>query len=149
MPRRTTAAAPPHDGGAPETVFYDGECGLCHSTVRWLLRADASGERFRFAPLGGQRFGEVFDASACASLPDSLVVQTHDGRTLVQAAAIAHLLLRLGGGWGRLGLVVRATPTFIGDGLYKLVARARKRLFQRPATTCPRLPPELACRVDR
>ena len=148
MPSRGTSAHPPHDGGSPTTVFYDGECGLCHHTVRWLLRADASGERFRFAPLGGQRFGEVFDASASAKLPDSLVVQTGDGRILVRSAAVAHLLRQLGGGWGRLGLVVHTTPAFIGDGLYRLVAHVRKHLFQRPATACPLLPPDLARRID-
>ena len=131
------------------SVFYDGECGLCQHSVRWLLRADATGEHFRFAPLGGQRFSEVFGAEQQARLPDSLVIRTAQAQTLVRAAAVAHLLQRLGGVWGLLGRMLDTLPRFLADGLYGLVARCRKHLFKRPPNACPSGPPEWARRFDR
>ena len=149
--------APPHSQPPQDTrpasstldlVFFDGACGLCHHTVRWLLLADAAGEHFRFAPLGGQRFEQLFDPGQRQHLPDSLVVRTARGRILVRAAAVAHLLQRLGGFRGLLGRGLGALPTIVGDSLYGLVARSRKHLFRRPPSTCPQVPPELAQRFD-
>ena len=38
-----------------ETLFYDGQCGLCHRAVRFLLAEDrAPGGAFRFAPLAAR-----------------------------------------------------------------------------------------------
>src|SRR5262249_20173935 len=41
----------PLRSAATETIFYDGGCGLCHRTVRFVLSEDASGCTFNFAPL--------------------------------------------------------------------------------------------------
>ncbi|HEY8944686.1 MAG TPA: hypothetical protein VIM73_10510, partial [Polyangiaceae bacterium] len=35
---------------APERVYYDGQCGLCHGAVRLLLAEDRDGSAFRFSP---------------------------------------------------------------------------------------------------
>ena len=39
--------------GGRHVVFYDGVCGLCDRTVRFLLRRDRR-DRLRFAPLQGE-----------------------------------------------------------------------------------------------
>ncbi|MEZ6020031.1 MAG: DCC1-like thiol-disulfide oxidoreductase family protein [Planctomycetota bacterium] len=39
---------------SPDLVLYDGECGLCHGAVRFLLAEDTTA-RFRLAPLQGRR----------------------------------------------------------------------------------------------
>ena len=38
---------------APETIFYDGGCGLCHRFVRFVIKRDPDGTLFRYAPLEG------------------------------------------------------------------------------------------------
>ncbi len=40
-----------------DRIYYEGHCGLCHLTVRFVLRSDRRGdESFRFAPhQGGAR----------------------------------------------------------------------------------------------
>src|ERR1041385_7423246 len=82
----------------PETLFYDGHCGLCHRSVRFLLRRDPGGRAFRFAPLQGRTFQDAVSPDRRAGLPDSMVLKTADGRLLLKSDAWLHILRRLGGG---------------------------------------------------
>ena len=75
-----------------------------------------------------------------ASLPDSLVLRTADGRLLVRSAAVGEGL-RLAGGAGRaLAAAMRVVPVPLADGVYDVVARARKTLFRKPESACPVVP---------
>ena len=131
-----------------ERVFYDGDCGMCHGAVRFILARDVTGEAFRFAALGGETYLRAIDASTRATLPDSLVVQCMDGRVLVRAAGVLHILARLGGRWRMLAGLLRAVPRPLADLLYDFIARVRKRLFRRPTGVCPVIAPELRKRFD-
>ena len=53
-------------------LFYDGECGLCHAAVRFVLAEDRDGQGFRFAPLASESFARLAPAELRATLPDSL-----------------------------------------------------------------------------
>ncbi len=128
---------------AQDQVFYDGGCGLCHRSVKWLLARDLDGTRFRYAPLGGATFLAQFDPASRAGLPDSIVVRTADGRTLVRSRAALHLAERVGGGWAVLARVLGILPTWLLDLGYDAIARVRSHLFARPEGACPLLPPEL------
>jgi predicted DCC family thiol-disulfide oxidoreductase YuxK len=126
-----------------DLVFYDGHCGLCHGTVRFLSARDADGSRFRFAPLQGEEIRRRIPENERGSLPDSIVVLDTAGRLLVRSDAVLHALGRVGGGWTVLAGVLRIVPRALRDPVYDLVARVRKRLFRRPDDVCPILPPEL------
>ena len=41
---------------APERLFYDGSCALCHWAVRFVLARDREGRAFRFAPLDSDAY---------------------------------------------------------------------------------------------
>lgn len=131
-----------------ETVFYDGTCGLCHRAVKFLLRADREGTRFRFAPLGGETFRTLIPDAKKEGLPDSIVLRAEDGRLLVKSAALLHALERLGGRWRALAALLRALPGPIRDAFYDVVALVRLRLFVRPTDACPVVPPSLQGRFD-
>lgn len=120
-----------------DTVFYDGECALCHATVRFFVRRDPGGLRFSFAPLGGDAFRRLIPAEEEAPRPDSVVVRTADGHVLVQSAAVAHLLRRLDGSWSAVGKGLSRVPSGLADGGYALIARLRRHLFGRPSDWCP------------
>jgi predicted DCC family thiol-disulfide oxidoreductase YuxK len=122
-----------------ETIFYDGDCGLCHRSVRFVLAVDRKGEAFRFAPLGGAAFRERVPAAERSGLPDSVVVQTADRRLLVRSAAALHVLRRLGGPWRLAAAVIGFVPRPLLDWLYDRVASVRLRLFRPPADVCPAL----------
>jgi|CXWL01.1.fsa_nt_gi predicted DCC family thiol-disulfide oxidoreductase YuxK len=131
-----------------ERLFYDGHCGLCHRSVLFVLRHDPDGSLFRFAPLGGETFLATLPEESRAGLPDSIVVHTGDGRLLVRSRAAAHVLRRLGGGWKLLGTLLRLVPSPLADFGYDLVARLRRRLFERPVDACPLVPPNLRPRFE-
>lgn len=126
-----------------DLLFYDGHCGLCHGTVRFLLAADREGARFDFAPLQGRTFQERVPEEKRRQLPDSLVFLTADGNLLVKSQAVLHILTSLGGGWRLLGAVGGLLPRAMRDGLYDVVARVRHRFFAKPADVCPVVPPAL------
>ncbi len=123
-------------------LFYDGGCGLCHLSVRLLLRLDRRG-RLRFAPLGGETFTAALAGRAPSPLPDSLVLLTPDGVLRVRSAAVRQALRLLGRPWSGLAAVARLLPRALADALYDGIARLRHRLFAPPAESCPRVPPTL------
>ena len=133
---------------APDTVFYDGGCALCHRSVRFLVARDRDGSRFRFAALGGPAFRRLVPEGQRADLPDSLVVLTADGTLLLRSAAVIHILERIGGAWRLPGKLLAVVPQPMRDLGYDTMARVRYRLFGRPADACPVTPPELRARFE-
>jgi predicted DCC family thiol-disulfide oxidoreductase YuxK len=128
-------------------VFYDGDCGFCHRSVRFLAEHDRAGA-FRFAPLGGPTFLGLVPEAQRASLPDTLVIHTADGRVLVQSAAALHCLRRLGGGFRVLARLGALVPRALLDAGYAAFARNRQRWFARPQHACPVPPGALRARLD-
>jgi len=135
-------------GSVPETLFYDGTCGLCHHSVRFVLAEDPEGRRFRFATLQGRRYRSAIDESRRRDLPDSLVLLEDGGRVLTRSQAVRHALLRLGGYWTVVGWIGGLVPTPLGDAAYDLVAGVRHRLFARPPDACPVTPRHLRARFE-
>ena len=131
--------------GEPDLLFYDGGCGLCHRSVRFVAAADREGA-FHFAPLGGEAFRARVPPERRAALPDSIVVWRADGTLRVRSDAAIHILLRLGGGWSLLAAVLDAVPRRLRDAGYDFVARRRARWFRRPEDSCPLVPPRLRAR---
>src|SRR5262245_41100591 len=134
--------------GASERIYFDGECGLCHRWVLFVLRRERGRELFHFAPLQGPTFAAELPAAERAKFPDSIVVHAADGRWLVRSQAVLHVLARVGGAWGALAKLGGLVPRFLRDWCYDRVAAVRKRFFARPETACPLVPAELARRFD-
>jgi predicted DCC family thiol-disulfide oxidoreductase YuxK len=132
---------------AVDHVFYDGDCGFCHQSVRFLARHDRAGS-LRYAPLGGPTFLALVPASERAGLPDSLVVHAADGRVLVESEAMLHCLRRLGGGWRALAALLAVVPRPLRDPAYAAFARSRQRWFAPPADACPVPSGALRARFD-
>lgn len=131
-----------------ETLFYDGHCALCHSTVKFALKHDRSGNAFRFAPLQGETFKTQVPAELRGSLPDSIVIRTADGALLARSDATIHILRKLGGGWKSLAAILAVIPRPVRDGIYDLIARIRYRVFGTRVELCPLVPPAQRERFD-
>lgn len=138
----------------PARLFYDGDCGFCHRSVRFILAeelATPESLRLRFAALGGEAFHDCLDRHPelePASLPDSIVLELEDGTIRTRSAAALEIASRLGGFWRLLALVLARLPGALLDAAYDAIARVRKRLFASPKDACPILPPELRARFD-
>jgi predicted DCC family thiol-disulfide oxidoreductase YuxK len=130
--------------GTTDVVFFDGTCGLCHRGVRFFLAEDRAGSSFVFAPIGGARFSATLPDRT--GLPDSAIVRTAAGETLVRSSGMLHLMKRLGGIWRLVAVVGSIVPRLVRDAAYDLVASVRYRVFGRAKEACPLLPPDLGSR---
>jgi predicted DCC family thiol-disulfide oxidoreductase YuxK len=125
-----------------DIVFYDGHCGLCHWTVRFLLTEDSQAF-FRFAPLQSKLFEKAVAKERRRNLPDSIVLLTRDDKLLNYSSAVVYMLRRLGGVWRILGTLLWLMPRALRDAGYRAVANVRYKLFKKPEATCPLIPPQL------
>jgi predicted DCC family thiol-disulfide oxidoreductase YuxK len=113
-------------------LLYDGTCGLCSATVRFLLRRDKK-QLLRFASLEGDYGRSVLDTCPELEGVDSIVwsepaTADHPAHVLTRSAAALRIALYLGGAW-KLTLVFTVVPRSIRDWVYDLVARHRHRLM--------------------
>ena len=122
------------------TVFYDGQCGLCHRAVQFLLNRDPTGDKFRYAALQGETAATVLEP--LTTVPDSMVVHTRDKALLPQGDAALYLARALGGLWAVLGFVGHILPRFVRNLLYDAIAARRYRWFGQKDEMCPLLRPD-------
>lgn len=110
-------------------VFYDGNCGLCDASVRWILDHDRR-KRFRFAPLQGTTYASLDIDNKPTDLSSMIL---WDNNTLwTQSSAVIRVLWGLqgfGGVWGLLGCLGWCIPKLIRDWGYRYVAARRLRWF--------------------
>lgn len=109
-------------------VFFDGTCGLCSRSVRFLARMDRR-ERLLFAPLQGETAARL-QLAEHASLDNGTMVirRESDGRIFTHSDGVLEVCRALGGIW-HVAVILRAIPSFLRDALYRLIARNRIRWF--------------------
>ena len=115
-------------------VFFDGDCGLCHSFVRWVVQRDVD-EVFWFAPLEGETAKRLHTSEVTWPQDlDSIIIWTPtrpaDARAAWYSDGVFMVLAHLPRPWRWLG-VFRYVPRGLRDVVYRMVARARYRLFGR------------------
>jgi predicted DCC family thiol-disulfide oxidoreductase YuxK len=126
IPRRAPATT--------DRVLYDGSCGLCHGSVRFLIAEDVSGTSFVYVPQeGGGK---------------TIIVETAEGARWTRSAAVIHLMHRLGGLWRIFAYVLALVPRALRDAIYDFIARIRYRIFGKTKEACPLLPPDLRTRFQ-
>lgn len=128
-----TMTSPNGQALPPYLVLYDGECGLCQKTVRWLLQRDTAGA-LRFAPLQGKTSARLRNSGVPVpvNLDSVAFVLTIGGETRVldRSRAILKIceVIGLRPWWIRvLGIV----PRPFADAGYRLVAATRYVFFRR------------------
>ena len=119
------------------TIVFDAHCLLCSAWVRFLMRHDHCA-RLRFAAMQGIT-GQALLAQAGLQLSTLDTLLLHDGnRHWCHSAALLRILDALGWPW-RAAWLFWLIPAPLRDGLYRLLARNRYRLFGRSAHSL--LPP--------
>ena len=130
--------------GGKLLVIFDGHCGLCHRSVRWLLRRDRR-DRLRFAASESPQVAGLL-ARHEFSTPDSvlgprtiLVVSDLGGQrecVLLRSEAILALLRELPWPWPAIAAALGWIPRPLRDLGYRLNARWRYRIWGR-LESCP------------
>lgn len=122
-----------------QVMLYDGVCGLCAKSVRWILHHERD-HQIQFAPLQG-----ALAAAMRARFPEipeqlSTVVYIDGDRVHLRSKAFLHMTKHLRAPWRWLHWF-RWWPAFLGDIGYRIVASLRYRLFGK-ADTCEIPSPE-------
>lgn len=140
---REDPAVPKFDDSHP-IVFMDGECALCTSSARLIVRFDRVGE-FRICPMQAAT-GRAF-LTHYGLDPDDPVSWLYlvDGKAYESIDAMIRAGARLGGvGW--LLQPLRLLPRWLQDWLYRRIALNRIRLFGR-TSMCALPDPALRARL--
>jgi predicted DCC family thiol-disulfide oxidoreductase YuxK len=132
------------------TVYFDGVCGLCQSSVRLILQEDTRG-KLQFAPLQGETAAQQLSMPIRSQAPsnptnppdpapESLVLQ--DGPLLLRRSdAALQIAMYLGGVWSLLR-PLSWLPVPVRDAAYNWIAGNRYAWFGK-LEACP-LPPAWA-----
>ena len=120
-------------------VLYDGVCGLCNTSVQFLLKRDNK-DRLRFASLQSETAKHLLETFGVEEIDlNSIYVVTQpngaSSKVLRKGRAIANALYTLGGGW-RGVILSRILPGFIIDACYDFVAKRRYKWFGK-LESCP------------
>jgi predicted DCC family thiol-disulfide oxidoreductase YuxK len=107
-------------------VLYDGECGLCHRSVKFLIQRDNG--RLWYAPLQGETAAAL--RARHAEIPTTLesVVLVDAGRVFLRSKAFLYGAKYLTAPW-RWAYHLRWLPALVLDLGYRLVARIRYRVW--------------------
>lgn len=108
-------------------VLYDGVCGLCSKSVRFLLKRDRD-KVLTFAPLQGETAARL--RAEHPNIPQTLesVVLVDNGRAYLRSKAFLHVAKYLTRPW-RWGYYLRWLPGFLMDLPYRLVAALRYKIW--------------------
>ena len=110
-------------------VLYDGTCGLCHRSVKFLLRHERA-DTLMFAPLQGETAAAL--RAKHPEIPDNLdtVVFIEDDRVHLRSKAFLYVSHHLRAPW-RWGYAFRWFPAILLDLLYRVIAKLRYRVWGR------------------
>jgi predicted DCC family thiol-disulfide oxidoreductase YuxK len=110
-------------------LLYDGVCGLCARSVRWILRHERD-HAILFAPLQGETAQAM--RAKYPRIPDVLstvvLVEPARDRVHLRSKAFMHAATHLRAPWRWL-YAFRWIPGFLPDLGYRVVAALRYRLF--------------------
>ncbi len=113
-------------------VLYDGVCGFCDRSVRYLLDHDPEGN-LSFAPLQGETAADL--RARHAEIPedlDTVIFVEREGdeeRVYFRSKAFMRLARHTRGVPKVLSYLRFVLPAFIADIGYRLIAKVRYRIF--------------------
>ena len=124
--------SPPSRGDpdlAHPILLYDGQCPLCLTAVRFVLRHDRHAV-FRFCALQSELGRRLSHAGACDGESGESVLLYHRGRCVGFSEAALQTLGLLPAPWSWLA-VLRRVPSRLRDSVYRMIAQRRAAWFGR------------------
>ena len=111
-------------------IYYDGECGLCHLAVRFILRVDSK-SKFYFSPLSN------LDNNLKSM--DSIILKKGN-KVFYEGQAIIMIFEDLDNNWNYLAKVLKLFPVNVLDTAYRWVSRNRAKVSVKKVSSCPIVP---------
>ena len=111
-------------------IYYDGECGLCHFAVRFILRVDSK-SKFYFSPLSNLDDNLKFI--------DSIVLR-RGNQVFYEGQSIIMIFENIENNWSYLAKVLKLIPINVLDTAYRWVSRNRAKISKKKVSSCPIVP---------
>jgi predicted DCC family thiol-disulfide oxidoreductase YuxK len=125
-------------------VLFDGTCGFCEGSVRFIARRDRDGY-FRFAPSQWPQAQAALGARGLTREAARSLVLIEGDQVYLRSTASLRIAARLPWPW-RAARVLLWVPRPVRDLGYRVVAALRHRLAGR-SNACELPPPELRDRL--
>lgn len=111
------------------TVFYDGECAMCNSLIRFLLKYDKS-RSMRFISLQSQKAKMILkEHNILVDNADITTIYYLRSSTIKSlSSAMLSIFYDLGFPW-KLLIVFKIVPKNIRDNAYRFISKNRYRFF--------------------
>ena len=111
-------------------IYYDGECGLCHLAVKFILRVDSK-SKFYFSPLSN------LDNNLKSI--DSIILKKGN-KVFYEGQAIIMIFENIDNNWNYLAKVLKLFPVNVLDTAYRWVSRNRAKVSVKKVSSCPIVP---------
>ena len=111
-------------------IYYDGECGLCHLAVKFILRVDSK-SKFYFSPLS--------NLDNNLKNIDSIVFKK-ENKVFYEGQAIIMIFENIDNSWNYLAKVLKLIPINVLDTAYRWVSRNRAKISVKKVSSCPIVP---------
>ena len=111
-------------------IYYDGECGLCHLAVRFILRVDSK-SNFYFSPLSNLDIN--------LKNIDSIILK-RGNKVFYEGMAIIMIFENIDNNWNYLAKVLKLIPINVLDTAYRWVSRNRAKISVKKVSSCPMVP---------
>ena len=111
-------------------IYYDGECGLCHLAVKFILRVDSK-NNFYFSPLSNLDIN--------LKNIDSIILK-RGNKVFYEGMAIIMIFENIDNNWNYLAKVLKLIPINALDTAYRWVSRNRAKVSLKKVSSCPIVP---------
>jgi predicted DCC family thiol-disulfide oxidoreductase YuxK len=112
-------------------LFYDGDCGLCSRSIRFLMKRDRYGW-LHYAPIQGETAASMLNESLREN-PSTIVylrrAQSGENEILLKSEAVLQALIDIRSHWRWLAASAHYLPKSWRDSAYDWIARNRLRFF--------------------
>ena len=113
-------------------IYYDGECGLFHIVVRFILRIDSK-NKFYFSPISN------LNDNKKQKKPDSIILSFND-TLYYEGQAIINIMKNIGNNWCLLVKALEFIPKGTLDEKYGWVSRNRNNWLSKRIGVYPSIP---------
>ena len=111
-------------------IYYDGQCGLCHLAVKFILRVDSK-SKFYFSPL--------INLDNNLKNIDSIILK-RGNKVFYEGQAIIMIFENIDNNWNYLAKVLKLIPINVLDIAYRWVSRNRAKVSVKKVSPCPIIP---------
>lgn len=120
-------------------LFFDGDCGLCNRSVRFLIERDKR-KRLYFAPLQGTAAQAIVPSEYRQLLSTIIYNRANAGKEHslhIRSDAVLLALIDIGGFWRIVAKCARLLPISFRDWCYDRVAKNRQRFSGKETCKLP------------